>query len=223
MAVPRPAVTSSSRRRRSCGITVTDKDVATRLDADQEAVLQRQRGELPEAAEGSRASPSLQLKRRPARADPLGEALQRSHRQAEGHRRRDHSSTTTTNKAQYGTAASRDVRHILVNNKTLADTLETQLKDGGDFAALAKKYSKDPGSAKLGGKLDDHEGPDGCPSSTRPRSRSRRTRSRRRCTRSTAGTSSRRSSPSSPRRRRRSPRSRRRSRSSCCRRRRPPR
>jgi foldase protein PrsA len=57
------------------------------------------------------------------------------------------------NKTQYGTAESRDVRHILVNNKKLADTLEAQLKSGGSFAALAKKYSKDPGSAKLGGKL----------------------------------------------------------------------
>jgi foldase protein PrsA len=57
------------------------------------------------------------------------------------------------NKAQYGTAASRDVRHILVNNKKLADTIEAQLKNGGSFAALAKKYSKDPGSAKVGGKL----------------------------------------------------------------------
>jgi len=57
------------------------------------------------------------------------------------------------NQSQYGTAASRDVRHILVNNKKLADSIETQLKSGGNFGALAKKYSKDPGSAKTGGKL----------------------------------------------------------------------
>jgi len=56
-------------------------------------------------------------------------------------------------KSTYSQAESRDVRHILVNNKKLADQLEAQLKAGGDFAALAKKYSKDPGSAKQGGKL----------------------------------------------------------------------
>ena len=58
-----------------------------------------------------------------------------------------------THKSTYTQAASRDVRHILVNSKSLADQLETQLKGGADFAALAKKYSKDPSSAKVGGKL----------------------------------------------------------------------
>jgi parvulin-like peptidyl-prolyl isomerase len=56
-------------------------------------------------------------------------------------------------KSDYSQAASRDVRHILVNNKKLADQLEAQLKGGADFAKLAKKYSKDPGSAANGGKL----------------------------------------------------------------------
>jgi parvulin-like peptidyl-prolyl isomerase len=64
----------------------------------------------------------------------------------------------TAHKSDYSQAASRDVRHILVNNKKLADQLETQLKNGGDFAALAKKYSKDPGSAKNGGKLTVSQG-----------------------------------------------------------------
>jgi len=58
-----------------------------------------------------------------------------------------------THKSSYTTAASRDVRHILVNSKSLADQLETQLKGGANFGTLAKKYSKDTSSAKVGGKL----------------------------------------------------------------------
>ena len=56
-------------------------------------------------------------------------------------------------KSTYEQKASRDVRHILVNTKKQADDLESQLKNGGNFAALAKKFSKDPGSAAQGGKL----------------------------------------------------------------------
>jgi len=61
-------------------------------------------------------------------------------------------------KADYKVAASRDVRHILVAKKARADDIHSQLGNGGNFAALAKKYSTDPGSKANGGKLTVRKG-----------------------------------------------------------------
>jgi parvulin-like peptidyl-prolyl isomerase len=57
------------------------------------------------------------------------------------------------NKQQYVQPSSRDVRHILIKKKALADQLHQQLVGGADFAKLAKKYSQDPSSKSSGGKL----------------------------------------------------------------------
>lgn len=59
----------------------------------------------------------------------------------------------TQNKEQYGQPATRDVRHILVKDRKLADRIYAQLQGGASFAALAKKHSEDPGSKAQGGKL----------------------------------------------------------------------
>ena len=44
-------------------------------------------------------------------------------------------------------------RHILVATLPIALLVETRLKSGGDFAALAKQYSSDPGTKDKGGEL----------------------------------------------------------------------
>jgi peptidyl-prolyl cis-trans isomerase D len=76
----------------------------------------------------------------------------------------------TKNKEQFRTAEEIKVRHILIRTplpgpdgkvdqkavdaaKAKAEDVVKQLKGGADFAALAKKYSEDPGSKDKGGDL----------------------------------------------------------------------
>ena len=56
-------------------------------------------------------------------------------------------------KQNYVQPESRDVRHILVKKKALADSLYQRAASGENFAALAKKFSEDPSSKAQGGKL----------------------------------------------------------------------
>ena len=59
------------------------------------------------------------------------------------------------NKSQFGTPEQVHAEHILFasKDKALAQTVLAKVKAGGDFAALAKKYSTDPGSKVKGGDL----------------------------------------------------------------------
>jgi foldase protein PrsA len=57
------------------------------------------------------------------------------------------------NKAQYGTPETRVVRHVLVKEKALADRLYNELRAGGDWKAIAKRYSQDPASKNQGGRM----------------------------------------------------------------------
>lgn len=56
------------------------------------------------------------------------------------------------NHDRYDIAAEVNARHILVEDEELANQLYKQIKDGADFAELAKLHSED-GSAQMGGEL----------------------------------------------------------------------
>jgi foldase protein PrsA len=67
------------------------------------------------------------------------------------------------NISTYQTPASRKVEEILVgkNKKALAEQIYSELQAGkATFAALAKKYSQDPGSKDKGGKFTANQGSD---------------------------------------------------------------
>lgn len=59
------------------------------------------------------------------------------------------------NAAQFQEQAATHAAHILFDpeEKALAEEILAEVKAGGDFAALAKEHSKDPGSAANGGDL----------------------------------------------------------------------
>jgi foldase protein PrsA len=61
-------------------------------------------------------------------------------------------------KPQYMQPESREVRHILVKKKSLADELYAQLKNGGDFGQLARKYTQDEASKADGGNFTAYKG-----------------------------------------------------------------
>jgi peptidyl-prolyl cis-trans isomerase D len=66
-----------------------------------------------------------------------------------------------THRDEFVATQERKVRHILIESnekndtekKALAEKLLKQLREGADFAKLAKQYSNDPGSAEDGGDL----------------------------------------------------------------------
>ena len=133
------------------GIVITDKDVQTRLTQIKKQYFG-----------GSETKYQAQLKAqgltepellRELRAQILSEKLYAKVTGSTKVTDKQVAAYYVAHKSTYQTAESRTVRHILVNNKALADQLETQLKNGASFAVLAKKYSKDPGSAAKGGVL----------------------------------------------------------------------
>jgi foldase protein PrsA len=131
------------------GVTVSQKDIDARLAQIKksygakkfDAALKGAHITLPEYEQYS-LEPTL-----------LGEKLQNKVTSNVKVSKSDAKKYYEQNKQSFTTPETREVRHILVSSKSLAQQIETKLKNGADFAKLAKQYSKDTTSAKVGGKL----------------------------------------------------------------------
>jgi peptidyl-prolyl cis-trans isomerase C len=102
--------------------------------------------------DGLAKDPAVQARLEMVRLQVLAEAASQKFMKA-------HPSTDAEIKAEYDTQVGGMpkeylARHILVDSKETAESLIRDLQAGGDFAALAKKESKDEASAAKGGELD---------------------------------------------------------------------
>jgi foldase protein PrsA len=148
------------------GIEVTEKDVDKALD---EFVQSRYKGDRAELAKDLKAqSFTEEMLRRSVRHGVLAQKIFDEVTKDVEVTNEDALAYYTQNQSQYTTPAtpeSREVRHILIaekgkdgqldyaKSKEEADRIYAELKDGADFAALAKEVSDDPGTRSLGGKL----------------------------------------------------------------------
>ena len=133
------------------GVAVTDKDVQTRLDSLKQQYFQGDQKKY-QAQLKSQGLTEAQLKQ-DLRAQILSEKLYDKVTADVKVTDKQVSAYYAAHQSTYHTPKTRQVAHILVNSKARALQIETQLKSGASFAALAKKYSKDTGSKNSGGKL----------------------------------------------------------------------
>jgi parvulin-like peptidyl-prolyl isomerase len=132
------------------GVKVTDKQIADRLDQ----IRKQLGGEKALEAQAKANGLSLEDVRNVViRPQLLSEGIYNKVTSDVKVTDKDVESYYKSHLSIYRQPESRDVRHILVSNRALANKLYNRIKAGANFAALAKKYSKDPGSAAQGGKL----------------------------------------------------------------------
>jgi parvulin-like peptidyl-prolyl isomerase len=132
-------------------LTVTDKEISDRIDqvkkqsfGGSQAKLDKQLKDQGYTAETLKADIKAQLL-----SEKIYDAVTKDAKVTDA----QIAAYYQQNKSQYSQAESRDVRHILVKTKAEANKIYDEIKAGGNFAALAKKYSTDPGSKDNGGKL----------------------------------------------------------------------
>jgi parvulin-like peptidyl-prolyl isomerase len=138
------------------GVTVADKEVDTRLEALKQQYFkgddQKFQDELEK--EGLSVEQIRQRIRAKLLSDKIYETVINKVKVSDA----DINAYYDSHKAQYMQPESREVQHILVKKKALADELYAKLKNGADFGELAKKYTLDTASKDDGGKMTAYKG-----------------------------------------------------------------
>ena len=132
-------------------ITVSDRDVDTRLEQMKRQYFAGNDKRFEQQLK--RSGFTEEQLRRDLRAQLIEERLFAELTKNVAVSEREISEHYRENKSDFAQPARRDVRHILVSKRALADRIYAQLRGGADFAKLAKRYSQDPSSKNRGGKL----------------------------------------------------------------------
>jgi foldase protein PrsA len=141
-----------SQEAKKLGVTVSQQDIDKQVEQIKKTYYQGSEKKFEDALKKDDITLS-QLEQYELRPNLLGQKLQAKVTQDVKVSDAAAQKYYNANKQSFTTPKTREVRHILVNSKSLAETIETKLKNGASFAALAKQYSKDKGSAAQGGKL----------------------------------------------------------------------
>ena len=133
------------------GVEVSDEDVDKELDKIKKSAFGGDDKKLQEALD--REGLTLEQAREEVRERLLRDRVYKKVTEDVEVTDEDVRAHYEKNKAQFTQPASRDVRHILVKQKARADELYAQIRNGADFATLARRFSTDTGTKKAGGKL----------------------------------------------------------------------
>jgi foldase protein PrsA len=143
------------------GVAVSDKEIDTRLEALKQQYFKGDDEKFQ--AQLDKDGLTVQQIRDQLRARMLSDKIYKSVIDKVKVTDADIQAYYDNHKAQYMQPESREVRHILVKKKALADELYAKLKNGADFEALAKKYTEDTTSKPDGGKLTAYKGKTAAP------------------------------------------------------------
>ena len=140
----------------SMGVKVTDQEIETELDKLKQQYFQgdEQKYSAELAKQGLTDEDVRNELRTRILTNKIFEAVTKKVTVSEA----DIKAYYDKNPTQYQQPASREVRHILVKSKALAQKLHDQIQGGADFATLAKKYTQDQASKADGGKFTAFKG-----------------------------------------------------------------